>query len=179
MDKIKLIEGITIATEAFSCAIFMHLSGKILEKLGYGYTFTLFLVFYSLRLGLISIAPTPWWIIPIESLTIGPSYILCHVTSVAYANVISSSNVSVSIQGIISGMKDGFGRSIGSLVGSILLKKFGGALTLQIFSIFAAFCSLVYLLFYLIYLKHEIPGTQNNIGWKKPDDARKHCVVAE
>ncbi|KYM83397.1 hypothetical protein ALC53_06129, partial [Atta colombica] len=106
--------------------------GKILEKLGYGYTFILFLAFYSL-----------------------------------YANVISSSNVSVSIQGIISGVKDDLGynnviifscRSIDSLIESIFLKKFGGSLTLQIFSIFAAFCSLVYLLFYLTYLKHEISG---------------------
>ncbi|EGI58912.1 hypothetical protein G5I_13028, partial [Acromyrmex echinatior] len=25
----------------------------------------------------------------------------------------------------------------------------------------------------------NVSCTQNNIGWKKPDDARKHCVVAE
>ncbi|XP_018401492.1 PREDICTED: major facilitator superfamily domain-containing protein 6-like [Cyphomyrmex costatus] len=179
MDKIKLIEGVTIGTEALSCATFMHLSGKILKKLGYGYTFTLSIAFYCLRMGLVSIAPTPWWIVPIELLTIGPSYILCYVTSVAYANIISSSNVSVSIQGIMSGMKDGFGRSIGSLVGSIFLKKFGGAITLQIFSIIAAFSSLVYLLLYLTYLKHKIPDTRNNIKWKTPDEARRHCIVAE
>ncbi|XP_018377515.1 PREDICTED: major facilitator superfamily domain-containing protein 6-like [Trachymyrmex cornetzi] len=179
MDKIKLIEGLTVAAEAFGCVIFLPLSGRILNKFGYGYTFNLSLVFYVLRLGLISIVPTPWWIVLIEFLLLGLSYTLSYVTTIAFADVISSSSVSVSVQGIMSGLKEGFGFAIGNLVGSMLLKKFGGALTLQIFSIFAAFCALVYFALYITYLKHKLPGTRNNVEWKKSDDARKRFVVAE
>ncbi|KAG5331936.1 MFSD6 protein, partial [Acromyrmex charruanus] len=162
MDKIKLIEGLTVAAEAFGCVIFLPLSGRILNKFGYGYTFNLSLVFYVLRLGLISIAPTPWWIVLIEFLLLGLSYTLSYVTTIAFADVISSSSVSVSVQGIMSGLKEGFGFAVGNLVGSMLLKKFGGALTLQIFSIFAAFCALVYFVLYITYLKHKLPGKNSN-----------------
>lgn len=51
---------------------------------------------------------------------------------------------------------------IGNLMGSLLLKKFGGALTLKIFSVFAAFYALVYLLLYITYLKYKIPGKKSS-----------------
>lgn len=81
-----------------------------MQKLGYGYTFTLCLVSYAIRLGLISIAPTPWWIIPIELLMIGPTFTLSNATIIMFANSVSSSGTSVSVQGIIGGIKDGFGK---------------------------------------------------------------------
>ncbi|XP_071581776.1 major facilitator superfamily domain-containing protein 6-like [Temnothorax nylanderi] len=168
MSKIKLIEGLTIATETFGCGIMFCLFGKILQKLGYGYIFTLSLTFYAIRMGLISIAPTPWWIIPAELLMLGPSFAFSHSTIVAFANAISSSGTSTSVQGIMSGMKEGLGMTVGNFVGSILLKNFGGALTLQIYSILAVFSALVFiingvLLLYITYIKHEIPETRNNI----------------
>ncbi|XP_011688768.1 PREDICTED: major facilitator superfamily domain-containing protein 6-like isoform X2 [Wasmannia auropunctata] len=180
MGEIKLIEGFTLAAQAFgSLIIFIPLSGKILNKLGYGYTFTLSLVFYALRLGLISVVPIPWWIVFIEFLMMGPTFGLSYTVTVTYANAISPSGISVSVQGIMSALREGFGFAIGNLMGGILLKKFGGALTLQIFSIFAAFSALMFLLLYITYLKHKIPDTRNNIEWRTPEDAREHCVAAE
>ncbi|XP_011688857.1 PREDICTED: major facilitator superfamily domain-containing protein 6-like [Wasmannia auropunctata] len=176
MSKIKLIEGLTVAAEAFACIIFFPVSGKILNKLGYSYTFILSLIFYALRLGLISVAPTPWWIVPIEFIMLGPSYALSFVATVAFANANSSPNLSGSAQGILSGMK-GFGFAVGNLVGSTLLKKYGGALTLQIYSICAAFCALMYFLLHITYLKHKTPGTQNNIEWEESDNAHEDIVL--
>ncbi|KAL0125396.1 hypothetical protein PUN28_004497 [Cardiocondyla obscurior] len=136
------------------------------------------MVSYAIRLGLISVAPTPWWIIPIEFLLLGPSVLLSYATIIAFVNAISSSNVSISVQGIVGGLKEGVGMSIGNIVGGILLKMLGGALTFQIFSIFLAFSALVYILLYVTYLKHYLPEI-NDIEWRTPDDARKHCDVPE
>lgn len=61
-------------------------------------------------MGLISVAPTPWWIIPIELLMQGPSYTLSCVIIILFANSVSSSGISTSIQGIVGGIKEGFGK---------------------------------------------------------------------
>lgn len=89
---------------------FLLSSGKILKKFGYGYTFTFCFVSYALRLGLISFAPTPWWVLPIEFLQ-GPTYALCYTTIVAYASAVSPPGTSATVQGIVAGMDDGFGKN--------------------------------------------------------------------
>lgn len=179
------------------------LSGKILKKFGYGYTFTFCFVCYALRLGLISLVPTPWWVLPIEFFMQGPTYALCYTTIVAYASAVSPPGTSATVQGIVAGMDDGFGKNlllsyihrelfcnknlfakiariyifallikifkmfyifsgfaVGSLIGGILYKKVGGAITLRIFSLLAAFSALMYLILHNLYLKHKTPGKE-------------------
>ncbi|CAL1674196.1 unnamed protein product [Lasius platythorax] len=180
MGEIKLIEGLTVAAETLGGEIiFFSLSGKILKKFGYGYTFTFCFVCYALRLGLISLVPTPWWVLPIEFFMQGPTYALCYTTIVAYASAISPPGTSATVQGIVAGMDDGFGFAVGSLIGGILYKKVGGAITLRIFSLLAAFSALMYLILHNLYLKHKTPDTRNNVEWRKPDDAQRHCDIAE
>lgn len=91
---------------------FLLFSGKILKKFGYGYTFTFCFVCYALRLGLISFAPTPWWVLPVEFFMQGPTYALCYTTIVAYASVVSPPGTSATVQGIVAGMDDGFGKNL-------------------------------------------------------------------
>jgi len=102
-------------------------------------------------------------------------------------------------------MSSGF--AFGSLIGGILYKNVGGATTLQIFSALAAFSAFTYLVLHILYLKHKTPGkgssnfnrrnitsfqnfvkkkdfffiidTRSNVEWRKPDDARRDCAVAE
>lgn len=174
MDQIKLIEGLIVAAETLGGeVIFFSLSGKILKKIGYGYCFVFCFFCYSLRLGLISLAPTPWWILPIEFCMQGPTYALCYTTIVAYASAVSPPGTSATVQGIVAGMDDGLGFAMGSLIGGILYKKLGGAQTLQIFSTLAAVTSLAYLLLHTLYLKHAMPKTdkRNDIEYKSPKDA--------
>ena len=52
------------------------------------------------------------------------------------------------------------GYALGSLVGGILYKKFGGAITLKIFSILAVFSAFMYFILYTSYLKYKIPGKE-------------------
>ena len=135
MREIKLIEGLIVAAETlggeviffslsgmlliylnvFVLSIFLSIIsktfsiGKILKKLGFGYTFTFCFVCYALRLGLISLASTPWWVIPIELFMQGPTYALCYTTIVAYASKVAPPGTSATVQGIVAGMDDGFG----------------------------------------------------------------------
>lgn len=180
MDEIKLIEGLTVAAETLgSEIIFFSLSGKILKKFGYGYTFTFCFVCYALRLGLISLAPTPWWVLPVEFFMQGPTYALCYTTIVAYASAVAPPGTSATVQGIVAGMDDGLGFAVGSLIGGILYKKVGGATTLRIFSGLAASSAFMYLILHILYLKHKTPDARKSVEWRKPDDAQEHCVVAD
>ncbi|KAL0116366.1 hypothetical protein PUN28_009760 [Cardiocondyla obscurior] len=69
--------------------------------------------------------------------------------------------------------------SAGSFIGGILYKKFGGLITLRIFSVFALFSAFIYFVLYVLYLKHKISDTRNNVKWRQPDDAQNHCVIAD
>lgn len=84
------------------------LSGWILEKIGYAHSLSLGFLFYSLRLGLLSIISQPWLALPIEVLQ-GPSYALLYSTIVAYASSVTPPGTSGTIQGLVAGMDDGLG----------------------------------------------------------------------
>lgn len=58
------------------------------------------------------------------------------------------------------------GFAVGSLIGGILYKKVGGAITLRIFSILAAFSALMYLILHNLYLKHKTPGKNSQVIFK-------------
>ncbi|KYN21864.1 Major facilitator superfamily domain-containing protein 6 [Trachymyrmex cornetzi] len=182
MDRIKLIEGLIVAAQAFSGeVIFFFLSGKMLKKLGYSYTFTFCFICYALRLGLISLAPTLWWVLFIEFFMQGPSYALSFTAVISYGNVITPNGASGTVQGLVQGVIEGLGLSVGSLIGGILFKKFGGVMTLRIFSVFAAFSALTYFVLHIFYFKQfkHKTDTRNNIKWKELDNAHKHCNIVD
>ncbi|KAI4477376.1 hypothetical protein M0804_012762 [Polistes exclamans] len=157
----------------------LYLLGKILKKIGYGYSFAFCLLCYSIRLTLISLASTPWWVVLIELFMQGPTYALCYTTIVAYASAVSPPGTSATVQGIVAGMDDGLGYAIGSLIGGILYKEVGGVLTLRIFATVALFSSLIYVILHITYLKHTTPDTRRNVEWKSPEEANIECTVAE
>lgn len=180
MNEIKLIEGLIVAAETLGGeVIFFSLSGKILKKLGFGYTFTFCFVCYAIRLGLISLAPTPWWIIPVELFMQGPTYALCYTTIVAYASKVSPPGTTATVQGIVAGMDDGFGFAVGSLIGGILYEVFGGVVTMRVFSLCAIITAFMYLILHIVYLKDTTPDTKKDVEWKTPEEATNKCVVAD
>ncbi|KAJ8684289.1 hypothetical protein QAD02_020081 [Eretmocerus hayati] len=178
MHQIKLIEGLTVLAETLGGeVIFFSLSGKILSKIGYGYSFALCFAGYALRLGLISLAPSPGWIVLIELFMQGPTYALCYTTIVAYASAIAPTGTSATVQGVVAGMDDGLGYALGSMIGGLLYREFGGAITMRIYACLALFSSITYLVFHLTYLKHAMPTTdpKNKVEWKSPEEAAKAC----
>lgn len=84
--------------------------GKIIEKIGYEHCLSLSFAFYALRLGLISMATNPWWLLPTEFFLQGPSFALCYTTIVAYASAVAPPGTSATMQGLVAGMDDGFGQ---------------------------------------------------------------------
>jgi hypothetical protein len=61
-------------------------------------------------MGLISLAPTPWWVLPIEFFIHGPSFALCVTAIVSYASVVAPSGTSTIVQGLVQSMNDGVGK---------------------------------------------------------------------
>lgn len=55
----------------------------------------------------------------------------------AYASVISPPGTSATVQGLVAGMDDGLGFSIGALFGGILFQKVGGKQSFRIFALIA------------------------------------------
>jgi len=86
--------------------------GRILKKLGYGHSLTLCFLAYSVRFSLISLIPTPWWVLPVELFMQGPTYAMSYTTIVAYASAVTPPGTSATMQGLAAGMDDGFGEYI-------------------------------------------------------------------
>lgn len=168
MGSIKLIEGCVVAAECLGGEIiFFLISGRILNRLGYVHCLSLCFFTYSVRLGLISIIPNPWWLVAVELLMQGCTYALCYTCIVAYASAIAPPGTSATIQGIVAGMDDGLGFSIGSLIGGQLYRYFGGARSFQMFSA-AAFATFIAHIFLRPASKHETHISR--IGYQSPTE---------
>lgn len=164
MDNIKLLEGLTVAAETLGGEVlFFSISGKILSTFGYGHSFTFCFISYAVRLGAISLIPSPWWILPIELIMQGPTYAMSYTTIVAYTSAISPPGTSATMQGIAAGMDDGFGNlktdiqnyyhlniflfvgyAIGSMIGGVLYSQVGGKTALRIFCGIALTCGIIH-----------------------------------
>ncbi|XP_018565795.1 major facilitator superfamily domain-containing protein 6 [Anoplophora glabripennis] len=174
--NIKLLEGLIVAAETLGGeVIFFSISGKILERFGHVHCFSMCFINYALRLGLISIVPSPWWVVPIEFILQGPTYALTYTTIVAYANELAPPGASATMQGIAAGMDDGFGYAIGSFLGGILYKCIGGRNAMQVFSAFGVLCSISHLVLHKTILQnHEVPTEDGQSEYKSPEEAIKY-----
>ncbi|RZC43212.1 major facilitator superfamily domain-containing protein 6 [Asbolus verrucosus] len=171
-QHVKLIEGLIVAAETLGGeVIFFSISGKILERFGHVHCFSMCFINYALRLGLISLAPSPWWILPIEFFLQGPTYALTYTTIVAYANELAPPGASATMQGIAAGMDDGVGYAIGSILGGLLFKYVGNKHTLQIFSAFGLLCSIAHSLIHRTLLHR--PLSEKSVEYKNPEEAYK------
>lgn len=171
-NNIKLLEGIIVAAETLGGeVIFFSISGMILERFGHVHCFSMCFINYALRLALISVVPSPWWVVPIEFVFQGPTYALTYTTIVAYANELAPPGASATMQGIAAGMDDGFGYALGSFMGGLLYKYIGGKHTLQIFSLIALACSILHSILHKTILK---PVESTVVyEYKSPEDAIK------
>lgn len=143
MHQIKLIEGLVVAAECLAGEVpFFFYSGKIIKKLGYVHCMTMCFFFYAVRLSLISWIPNPWYLVGVELFFQGITYALCYTCIVAYASAVAPPGTSATVQGLMAGMDDGLGFSIGSLIGGLMFKRLGGRESFKYFAI-AAICTCV------------------------------------
>lgn len=173
----KLIEGLVVAAETLGGEVlFFSVSGKILERFGHVHCFSMCFITYALRLGLISLAPTPWWILPIEFCLQGPTYALTYTTVVAYANELAPPGASATMQGIAAGMDDGVGYAIGSILGGLLFKYLGNKYTLQIFCAFGLVCSISHALIHRFVLPPQLNKSMDTVEYNSPEEAYKATI---
>ncbi|BFG06347.1 major facilitator superfamily domain-containing protein 6 [Drosophila madeirensis] len=143
MHQIKLIEGLVVAAECLAGEVpFFFYSGKIIKKLGYVHCMSMCFLFYALRLSLISWIPNPWYLVAVELFFQGITYALCYTCIVAYASAVAPPGTSATVQGLMAGMDDGLGFSIGSLIGGFMFKRLGGRESFKYFAI-VAICTCV------------------------------------
>lgn len=153
--NVKLIEGLIIGTQCLAELVFFRISGWILTHFGHIYSFSLCFFSFTLRLALMSIIPSPWWIIPIEFFIHGPTYALSYSTIVMYANDLAPTGASATMQAIAAGMDDGLGYAIGCTLTGFLYKYYGGSKTMQMYSVLAFTCSILLILLHKTVLKHK------------------------
>lgn len=155
---VKLIEGMIIAAEClFGEVLFFLISGKIIKRLGYVHCLSFCFFCYTLRLFFISLITSPWHLVMIEILMQGCTYALCYTCIVAYAAVIAPPGTSATVQGLVAGMDDGLGFSIGSILGGFLIQTMGGRRSFQIFTCLA-FITCIAHIFLRPTSTHEMPS---------------------
>ncbi|XP_037951798.1 major facilitator superfamily domain-containing protein 6-A-like [Teleopsis dalmanni] len=138
MSQIKLIEGCVVAAECLAGEVpFFFYSGKIIKKLGYINCMSMCFFFYAVRLALIAWIPNPWYLVGVELFFQGVTYALCYTCIVAYASAVAPPGTSATVQGLMAGMDDGLGFSIGSLIGGLSFKHFGGRRSFAYFAVAA------------------------------------------
>ncbi|XP_063235657.1 major facilitator superfamily domain-containing protein 6 isoform X2 [Bacillus rossius redtenbacheri] len=181
MANVKLLEGLVIAAETLvGEVIFFTLSGKILKRIGYGYSLTLCFLFYAVRLGLVAVIPGPWWLLPVELFLQGPTYAMCYTTIVAYASAVAPPGASATVQGLVAGMDDGFGYAVGSMMGGLLYRWLGGRAAFAIAAALSLLCSVAHGVLYECMLKHTMvkAGVTSEQGYKSPEAATAMTVTA-
>ncbi|XP_053966580.1 major facilitator superfamily domain-containing protein 6 [Anastrepha ludens] len=173
MSQIKLIEGCVVAAECLAGEVpFFFYSGKIIKKLGYIHCMTMCFFFYAMRLALIAWIPNPWYLVGVELFFQGSTYALCYTCIVAYASAVAPPGTSATVQGLMAGMDDGLGFSIGSLVGGLVFKHFGGRRSFFYFAIFAFTACVLHMLVrprsrkkqYLPKSGYQVPNEQVTVG---------------
>ncbi|KAG5680181.1 hypothetical protein PVAND_009706 [Polypedilum vanderplanki] len=174
-DHVKLIEGMTVAAEClFGEVLFFLISGRIIKKLGYIHCLSFCFFCYTLRMFFISLMTNPWQLVFIEILMQGCTYALCYTCIVAYASVISPPGTSATVQGVVAGMDDGLGFSIGSIIGGFLFQKLGGKRSFQIFTVLALMTCIAHII--LRPVSTEDSRTNN---YEKNDKSRTNGQAVE
>lgn len=145
-----------------------------MKRFGHVYSFSLCFFSFTLRLALMSIIPSPWWIIPIEFFIHGPTYALSYSTIVMYANSLAPPGASATMQTIAAGMDDGLGYAIGCTLSGFLYKYYGGSKTMQIYSIIAFTTSVLLILLHKTFLKSNTEECSTEmVEYKTPEEAIK------
>lgn len=150
MNNIKLIEGTIVAAQSFGELFFFFFSGKILKRWGHGATMTFCLFCYGVRLAVISFISHPWHFVFIETIMQGPTYALCYATIVGYAAEVAPEGYSATVQGIVAGMDDGIGFSLGSLLGGVLYSYLGGCNSFRLMALIGLLAAFVHALLFRI-----------------------------
>ncbi|XP_068234649.1 major facilitator superfamily domain-containing protein 6-like [Palaemon carinicauda] len=157
-DDSKLLQGFSLFVDCFiGEVLFCFFSAHIIKKITCEHTFTLTLAATALRVFLYSITTNPWLFLPIHILH-GLSF------GVFFANMITSTGkmapkgAQATLQSAVTACFT-LGRSLGALVGGILIRAIGGSRTYFIMGVIVSSYTIFYILFTCFILKKKSPET--------------------
>ncbi|XP_028136371.1 major facilitator superfamily domain-containing protein 6-like isoform X2 [Diabrotica virgifera virgifera] len=134
---VKTLEGLVQTFETILGEIpFFFISGKIFASIGHNNAMSLIILGIAIRFTLYTVISNPWWFLPVELFN-GIDVGLSFACMASYASFIAPPGTQATMQGLVGAVYDGIGLSMGSLVGGIFYKNYGGINTFKYFSYFA------------------------------------------
>lgn len=106
----KLLMGLSQLGECFGEAPFMFMSSWLISRMGHHGAMAVALASFSVRyIGYSLIGANPWWILILE-LFHGPGFGLFYANMATFANTVAPTGAVATMQGVLGGIYDGFGR---------------------------------------------------------------------
>lgn len=121
---------------------FMYYSGWFLQRLGVTRTLWISMAFYTLRLGLYSIMPSPYWVLGINTMN-GPTYVFFWNSAISYAFQLAPAEYKATAQGFFVATTN-LSAMVGALLSGWLYDTSGPA---GMFRVLALFCLAAFILF--------------------------------
>ncbi|XP_050548920.1 major facilitator superfamily domain-containing protein 6-like isoform X2 [Daktulosphaira vitifoliae] len=143
---IKTLQGLAMGVQCFGGEVpFFFWSGWIVKRLGHLNCMSLILGAFALRFFAYSLMTNPVWILAIE-LSNGITFGLGYSVLMSYASVIALPGTESTMIGLVGGVFEGIGVSLGSFIGGVLYNLYGGIITFRIFAFGAAFMCIMHVL---------------------------------
>ncbi|CAL4122120.1 unnamed protein product [Meganyctiphanes norvegica] len=125
-DDLSLLQGLsTFIGCVVGEAPGMFFSGKVINRLGHIYTFSLVLLAFTVRFISYAYVTNPWYFLIIEILH-GICFGILFPNMTAYASVLAPPGRYATMQGLVKGILD-IGTSLGSVIGGAGFKIYGGS----------------------------------------------------
>lgn len=143
---IKTLQGLISGVQCFGGEVpFFFWSGWIMKRLGHLNCMSLVLGVFAFRFFAYSILTNPIWVLVIE-LTNGITFGLAYAVLMSYASILALPGSESTMIGLVGGVFEGIGVSLGSLIGGCLYDKYGGAQTFRLFAYGSALMCAIHLL---------------------------------
>lgn len=121
---------------------FMYYSGWFLQRLGVTRMLWISMAFYTLRLGLYSIMPSPYWVLGINMMN-GPTYVFFWNSAISYAFQLAPAEYKATAQGFFVAVTN-LSAMVGALLSGWLYDTSGPA---GMFRVLGLFCLAAFTLF--------------------------------
>ncbi len=125
LNASSTIMGLALTMSTLSEIPVLFLSGKMLQRWGPRGLLVFSLIAFVIRAMLYTIATQPWQVLIIQ-LMHGLTFSTMWVAGVSFANQIAPEGLGATAQGLFTSTTMGVGGITGSLVGGLLLDRFGG-----------------------------------------------------
>ncbi|KAL7638047.1 UNVERIFIED_CONTAM: hypothetical protein RMT77_011672 [Armadillidium vulgare] len=157
----KILMGISVTVASIAGIPLLWITSFFINKMGYVNTLVLCCLIYVIRLVGYTIIENPWIIMPFEVLEAFTDS-LFNVIAMSYAETLSTPSSVSSMQGLLGGAYYGLGKSVGSLIGGVMIDILGNTLSYRIMAALTGATGILYFLINRLFFRKpmETPVTQ-------------------